>query len=108
MEQALSRRARSRDFADDSRLTSIIRRRLPGNSDAHDACRILSLVLHIGERLTPTDISIISAVISGGNLSAAARVLAPERPSYRKYISKVIRTKFIPIVEELLGAKRAK
>lgn len=108
MEQALSRRARSRDLAADSRLTSIIRRRLPGNSDVHVACRILNLVRHIGERLTPADILIISAVISCGNLSAAARMLAPGRPSYRKYISRLFQTKFIPIVEELLGAGRAK
>jgi hypothetical protein len=106
MEHILSRRARSRDLAADSRLTCILRRRDSGDSDVHDVCRILNLVLQIGERLTPTDILIISAVISCSNLSAAARMLAPGRPSYRRYISKLIQTKFIPIVEELLGAKR--
>jgi hypothetical protein len=108
MEQALSRRARLRDLADDARLTFIVRRRLPGNSAVHDSCRILSFVLNFAERLTPSDIKIIAAVLACGNLSAAARMLAPGRPSYRKYISRLFQTKFIPIVEELLGAGMAK
>jgi len=84
-----SQSVRSIDLAFDAGIRTI--RRLPRHLDSEvlQQSEVLLCVARIGRQLTPNDVLILEAVVAeGGNHSAAARVLAPGRPSYRRYISR--------------------
>lgn len=89
----------SKELAFDAGLRTI--RRAPHGPDTevlHQSEMLLCLA-RIGRQLTMKDIQILEAVVmAGGNQSAAARSLAPGRPSYRRYISRRL--------EKLLGTLR--
>src|SRR5262245_24146593 len=79
----------SNDQAFDAGLLTI--RRAPRRDHSHilNQAEILLCLVRIGQRLTPNDVLILEAVLAaGGNRSAAARALAPGRPSYRRYVSR--------------------
>jgi hypothetical protein len=87
--QTLSSRISPSDLAFDAGLLNILRSPRRADSDILHETEILLCLARIGRQLTPNDILILEAVIAaGGNRSAAARTLAPGRPSYRRYISR--------------------
>lgn len=52
---------------------------------------LLLEVSKVGEKLSKNDQRILEAILMYGNASAAARALAPDRPSYRGYIARRLR-----------------
>lgn len=77
-----------RDLAFDAGLLTVRRSRPRADQDLLQQAEILLCVARIGQQLTPKDVEILEAILAaGGNRSAAARALAPGRPSYRRYVS---------------------
>ena len=87
--QSVGSRISPRDLAFDAGLLTIRRSPRRADSDVLQQTEILLCLARIGQQLTPNDLLILEAVLAaGGNRSAAARCLAPGRPSYRRYISR--------------------
>lgn len=101
--QSIGSRISPRDLAFDAGLLTIRRSPRRADSDILHETEILLCLARIGRQLTPNDILILEAVIeAGGNRSAAARTLAPGRPSYRRYVSRRLEKLLAIIRNDLL------
>jgi hypothetical protein len=97
----------SSSLAFDAGLRTIRRSRRRLESDVLHQAEILLCLVRIGHQLTPNDVLILEAVLAaGGNRSAAARALAPGRPSYRRYVARRLEKLLAIVRTDLLRAVR--
>lgn len=68
---------------------------------AREICSILAELIKAVQELTENDLRIIEAVLNHPSVAAAARALAPAKPSYRSYLQRRIKA-FRALLRRLL------
>ncbi|MBI2901149.1 MAG: hypothetical protein HYY17_13275 [Planctomycetes bacterium] len=63
-------------------------RKIAVTQDAKTLASALCRILDVARLLTRNDIKILRAVAETDSIAAAARLLAPDKPSYRSYLQK--------------------
>jgi len=98
-------RVTAREMAFEAGLLHIIRSGRRPDSQVLFVVTALLAIVSVGEQLTLTDIAILKALLqANGNRSAAARLLAPGRPSYRRYVCRRVK-KFVEIIQSNADSK---